>query len=134
MPPSFLVAKFLRPIANSQFWNALFPGPNQEPEAVFGLDNQSGPRYIASLSGTIIDHTTHVAYLVTQQSKEEKNAIEVEGRETEPMTAAVFDVMYEHSSESTAKTPILKSVPKIIKIAGWNTYLSKLHRLCTVCI
>ena len=91
-PGSFAIAKFLGPIANSRFWNALFPGPNQESETVFGLDNQSGPKYIASQSGTILDHTTHVAYLVTQQSKdsEEYPPIKIEGRITKPMTIAVM--------------------------------------------
>ncbi|KAJ8593139.1 hypothetical protein M405DRAFT_701365, partial [Rhizopogon salebrosus TDB-379] len=30
-PGSFTIAKCLGPIANSRFWNALFPGPNENP-------------------------------------------------------------------------------------------------------
>ncbi|KAJ8593137.1 hypothetical protein M405DRAFT_786402 [Rhizopogon salebrosus TDB-379] len=92
-PGSFAIAKCLGPIANSRFWNALFPGPNEGPETVFGLDNQSGPKYIASQSGTIINKTPHVTYLATQKSKEEDiRAITVRGRITRPMTLTVVEV------------------------------------------
>ncbi|KAG0702437.1 hypothetical protein DFH29DRAFT_502260 [Suillus ampliporus] len=96
-PGSFAVAKCLGPIANSRFWNALFPGPNEEPEKVFGLDNQSGPKYIASQSGTVIEKTTHVAYLVTQTSKEVLPLIRVKGRKTKPMTLTVVKVTDQQS-------------------------------------
>ncbi|KAG2129015.1 hypothetical protein DEU56DRAFT_915330 [Suillus clintonianus] len=94
-PGSFAIAKYLGPIANSRFWNALFPGPNKDPEEVFGLDNQLGPKYIASQSGTIIDKTTHLAYLLAQKSKEVRPLNKVmgrPGRKTQPMTLTVVKV------------------------------------------
>ena len=105
-PGSFAIAKFLGPIANSRFWNALFPGPNQEPETVFGLDNQSGPKYIASQSGTTLDHTTHIAHLVTQQSKEDyPPPIKIGGRISKPMTIAVMHMRHPNGLRVKPQSP-----------------------------
>jgi hypothetical protein len=110
-PGSFTIAKCLGPIANSRFWNALFPGPNENPETAFGLDNQPGPKYIASQSGTIIDKTTHVAYLVTQKSKEKTQGVKrVKGRKTQPMTLTVVEVTGTSPMQSPAQEELTVTV------------------------
>ncbi|KAG2135724.1 uncharacterized protein EDB93DRAFT_821845 [Suillus bovinus] len=75
-PGSYTVAKKYGQLANSRFWDGLFPGPNCEPAEMFGLDGKAGPRYVASLSGTDMA-TGHLAYLAIQISKE------LEGRRVE---------------------------------------------------
>jgi hypothetical protein len=121
-PGSFAVAKCLGSIANSRFWNALFPGPNEEPETVFGLDNQPGPKYTAFQSGTIIDKTTHVAYLVTQRSKEERSVIAVEGRTTQPMTLTVVQVPV--TMESSAQVGPKEPPTLIVKVQDHHIWLA----------
>jgi hypothetical protein len=123
-PGSFAIAKCLGPIANSRFWNALFPGPNQDPEEVFGLNNQSGPKYFAPQSGTIIDKTTHITYLITQKSKEvQKNEeiVKVGRRRTRPMTLTVVEV------KNMSQPPALersKEPPKItVKVQPHHVWL-----------
>lgn len=87
-PGSYTVAKRYGQLANSRFWDGLFPGPNSEPAETFGLDGKAGPRYVASLSGT--DMTTgHLGYLTIQTSKEVKD-MAVQGKaSTETLPASV---------------------------------------------
>ncbi|KAG1735408.1 hypothetical protein EDB19DRAFT_1910668 [Suillus lakei] len=132
-PGSFAVAKCLGPIANSRFWNALFPGPNEDPEEVFGLDNQLGPRYIASQSGTIIDKTTHLAYLLTQKSKEVHPLTNVGGRKTQPMTLTVvevkdtFRVMSETPSPDSPRAEYKDSTPTVtVRVLDHNKWLASI--------
>jgi hypothetical protein len=51
-PGSYTVAKKFGQLANSRFWDGLFPGPNLTPAEVFGLDGKTGPHYWGVLSGT----------------------------------------------------------------------------------
>ena len=87
-PGSYTIAKGFGRMANSRFWDGLFPGPNDSPAKTFGLDGKQGPRYIAALSGTTIMHTRHLAYLTMERSREVK-VKKIEGRTTTP-----FDVSY----------------------------------------
>ncbi|KAG1735710.1 uncharacterized protein EDB91DRAFT_551230 [Suillus paluster] len=92
-PGSYTVAKKYGQLANSRLWDGLFPGPNPEPAAAFGLDGKPGPRYVASVSGTDMA-TGHLAYLTIQRSKELIGE-EVEGRpgaETLPAAVTVIGV------------------------------------------
>ena len=87
-PGSYTVAKKYGQLANSRFWDGLFPGPNLEPAEAFGLDGKPGPRYVASLSGTDMA-TGHLAYLLMRGSKGLPGEM-VEGRSsTETLLAAV---------------------------------------------
>jgi hypothetical protein len=63
------------------------------PEMTFVLDKQSGPKYIASQSSTIMDKTIHVVYLVTQKSEEIPkifSVTKVDDRISQPMTLSVI--------------------------------------------
>jgi hypothetical protein len=92
-PGSYTVAKRYGQLANSRFWDGLFPGPNSEPAEAFGLDGKPGPRYVASLSGT--DMTTgHLGYLAIQISRD-LEGVPVEGEsstETLPASVTVIPV------------------------------------------
>ncbi|KAG2138490.1 hypothetical protein DEU56DRAFT_736262 [Suillus clintonianus] len=90
-PGSYTVAKKFGQLANSRFWDGLFPGPNLTPAEVFGLDGKPGPRYWGVFSGTDMI-TGHLAYLVIQKAKEVEKVAEVKGRETTPLSVTILDV------------------------------------------
>ncbi|KAG9317833.1 hypothetical protein JVU11DRAFT_2059 [Chiua virens] len=90
-PGSYTVAKRFGQIACSRFWDGLFPGPNETPAISFGLDGRSGPKYVASLSGTEMQ-TGHLGYLTMMKAKDEKGLKKIEGRETAPSNVAYLDL------------------------------------------
>ncbi|KAG2346425.1 hypothetical protein BDR05DRAFT_928725 [Suillus weaverae] len=81
-PGSWAVGKNFGKLAKSDLWDGLFPGPDEEPAKFFELDGKQGPKYIASRSGTILEHTGHLAYLIMQMSKGELGRKVEEGRIT----------------------------------------------------
>jgi hypothetical protein len=122
-PGSYTVAKKYGQLANSRFWDGLFPGPNPEPAEAFGLDGKRGPRYVASLSGTDMMATGHLGYLMIQRSKE-LTAIQVEGESTtETLPAAVTvvgvgDVTYDDQVEMMSTNhALLATIPIFISFA-----------------
>ncbi|KAG2141540.1 hypothetical protein BD769DRAFT_86967 [Suillus cothurnatus] len=109
-PGSWNVGKKFGMLANSRLWDGLFPGPNEDPAKFFELDGKRGPRYVASRSGTILEHTGHLAYLVMQTCKEELG-VQVKGRVTKrnKVTLIQTQLVFE---ESTAKEkPPVRTIP-----------------------
>ncbi|OJA08059.1 hypothetical protein AZE42_12496 [Rhizopogon vesiculosus] len=132
-PDGFAVAKYISPIANSRFWNAIFlVQQSKDPEKVFGLDNQLGPKYIAFQSGTIIDKTIHVAYLMTQSSKE-CPIITVEGRTTQPMTLTVVQVPESSAQVGTKENPTLTVKLRDIHVRLASIPMSTSLIACALC-
>ncbi|KAG2362400.1 hypothetical protein BDR07DRAFT_1357740 [Suillus spraguei] len=78
-PGSWNVGKKFGKLAKSRFWDGLFPGPDEEPAKCFELDGKQGPKYVASRSGSVLQYTGHLAYLIMQISKEELGT-QVEGK------------------------------------------------------
>ena len=68
-PGSYEIAKLFGQLADSPFWDALFPGGNHNPAILFELDGKVGPEFIASYSGTTYTQTGHLAYLLTRKAK-----------------------------------------------------------------
>ncbi|KAF8122446.1 hypothetical protein EV363DRAFT_1554576 [Boletus edulis] len=95
-PGNGTMAKDLARMADSRFWDGLFPG-SKDPLAVsFGLDGKKGPQYIAALSGTTLP-TQHLGYLTMKRSKDVKEEV-IRGRKTTPVTVvylAMRNVGYE---------------------------------------
>ncbi|KAG1806315.1 uncharacterized protein HD556DRAFT_1225348 [Suillus plorans] len=90
-PGSYSVGRHYGRIANSRFWNGMFPGPNIEPTTYIGLDGKSGPMYVASQSGTFLKQTGHLAYLLMQKCKDQR-AVIVEGRKTRANKVTILDM------------------------------------------
>ncbi|KAG2053351.1 hypothetical protein BDR06DRAFT_997161 [Suillus hirtellus] len=65
-PGSYIIAKEFGRISRSRFWSGLFPGSNHPPVVAFKLDGKTGPKYVASHSGTVMQQTGHLAHLLTQ--------------------------------------------------------------------
>jgi hypothetical protein len=62
-PGSFVVAKRYGQLANSRFWEALYPGGKGDPATLFELEGEGGPEFMAAHSGTRIKDTGHVGSL-----------------------------------------------------------------------
>lgn len=65
-PGSYTIAKDFGRISKSRLWGGLFPGPNHDPVVAFKLDVKTGPKYVASRSGTVMHKTGHFAHLLTE--------------------------------------------------------------------
>ncbi|KAG2351444.1 hypothetical protein BDR07DRAFT_1617073 [Suillus spraguei] len=112
-PGSWNVGKKFGKLAKSRFWDGLFPGPDEEPATFFELDGKQGPKYVASRSGSVLEQTSHLAYLIMRESKEELG-IQVKGRITKRnkitiiKTQHVFDPAAEvetHEEELVCEIP-----------------------------
>ncbi|CAA7264690.1 unnamed protein product [Cyclocybe aegerita] len=64
-PGSYYVAKKYGVLAKSRVWDGLYPGVNVDPTTMLELDGKVGPRYVAAHSGTRMEKTGHLAYLLT---------------------------------------------------------------------
>ncbi|KAG1751075.1 hypothetical protein EDB19DRAFT_1846049 [Suillus lakei] len=113
-PGSWNVGKKFGILANSRFWDGLFPGPNEEPAKLFQLDGKQGPKYVASRSGSILEHTGHLAYLMMQTCNEEigmqirKGRVSKRNEVTLIKTQPVFGI----ATESAAREePPVREIP-----------------------
>ncbi|KAF4618968.1 hypothetical protein D9613_010078 [Agrocybe pediades] len=69
-PGSYIVAKKYGVLAKSRVWDGLFPGVNVDPTRMLELDGKVGPRYLGVHSGTSLDKTGHLAYLLAEHCSE----------------------------------------------------------------
>jgi len=90
-PGSYLVAKRYGQLANSRFWDGLFPGVNTDPATLFELDGRKGPKFKGVESGSIIPETGHLAALMARECHMER-AIEVPGRKTQPVGVTIAEL------------------------------------------
>ncbi|KAI0760991.1 hypothetical protein BD413DRAFT_607327 [Trametes elegans] len=67
-PGSYEIAKKYGQLSNSRFWDGLFPGVNRDPSHLFGLDGRKGPRFLAAHSGSVLQHSGHLAHLVARKA------------------------------------------------------------------
>ena len=91
-PGSYEIAKQYGQLANSRFWDGLFPGPKRDPAELFGLDGQVGPPFLAARSGSNIPRTGHLAYLLARRARDTPTANNVKGRRTTPASVTVIDL------------------------------------------
>ncbi|KIJ07530.1 hypothetical protein PAXINDRAFT_182453, partial [Paxillus involutus ATCC 200175] len=65
-PGTTTVSRHFGQMANSRFWDSLFPGPNESPTETFGLAGTPGPPYIGAFSGTSMT-TGYLGYLMAKE-------------------------------------------------------------------
>jgi hypothetical protein len=65
-PGSYFVAKKYGVLARSRIWNGLYPGVRVKPATMLELDGKIGPRYVGAHSGTRINPTGHLGYLLME--------------------------------------------------------------------
>lgn len=107
-PGSLNVARHFGNLAQSHFWERLFPHITKSPATLFGLDGEVGPRYTAALSGTEMQ-TGHLGHLAIELCKEIAEETAIKGRETTPTQVALIemgDVDYDHN------------IPRLLKFNG----------------
>jgi len=71
-PGSYYVAKKYGVLAKSKIWDGLYPGVNVDPATMLELDGKVGPRYVGAHSGTRINATGHLAYLLMEYCSKSK--------------------------------------------------------------
>ncbi|KAI0787300.1 hypothetical protein C8Q74DRAFT_1315314 [Fomes fomentarius] len=93
-PGAYEVAKQYGQLANSRFWDGLYPGAKCEPAELFGLDGKIGPPFHAARSGSSILRTGHLAYLIARKARDmdDERTVVVKGRETTPQSVTVIDL------------------------------------------
>jgi len=124
-PGGLAVAKYIGPVANSRFWNTLFLVEHSEdPETVFGLNNELGPRFIGFHTGMIISMTTHVAHLIIQKSKQENLPVtNIGGRITVPVTLMIINVTDTSRVQSSALVEASDAARIIMRRMDHDTWL-----------
>ncbi|KIK92547.1 hypothetical protein PAXRUDRAFT_51495, partial [Paxillus rubicundulus Ve08.2h10] len=93
MPGSYSIARTIGQLANSGVWDRLFPKPDGVAltASSFGLDGKAGPKYLAPMSGTVMQTTGYLGYLTMMWSKEGES-VKIEGRRTMPTRVAFLDL------------------------------------------
>ena len=116
-PGSLEVARYFGRLAQSQFWERLFPHTTKSSATLFAFDGQPGPRYIAALSGTEM-RTGHLGYLAMERCKEIQAETEITGRRTIPAHVTLIDlgsVDYDHNVPRLSKiNAFLALIPIIV--------------------
>ncbi|KAF5345187.1 hypothetical protein D9758_009702 [Tetrapyrgos nigripes] len=63
-PGGYTVAKCYGRLAKGSLWTGLYPGSKLDPVELFGLGGKNSPKFVAAHSGTILQETSHLAYLL----------------------------------------------------------------------
>ncbi|KAG5219939.1 hypothetical protein IMY05_C4715000300 [Salix suchowensis] len=74
-PGSYTIAKHFGKLPVSRFWDGIYPGANDDPATLLGLDGKRGPKFRGVVSGTALGHTGHVAQAFTQYCRSEVKAV-----------------------------------------------------------
>lgn len=97
-PGAMTVAQRFGQMADSPFWDSLFPGPNHPPAVTFKFAGKPGPEYKGSFSGTKVQ-TKYLGYLMAQECTDLRgsqlklvNNDGSEGRETGPAVVTVVSL------------------------------------------
>ncbi|KAI1797110.1 hypothetical protein LXA43DRAFT_502828 [Ganoderma leucocontextum] len=91
-PGSYEIAKQYGRLANSRFWEGLFPGGTHNPAQLFGLDGKAGPEFLAARSGSSFSRTGHLAYLIARKAQRMHGQRDDDGRTTTPASVTVIDL------------------------------------------
>ncbi|KAI0649499.1 hypothetical protein C8Q79DRAFT_999247 [Trametes meyenii] len=124
-PGSYEIAKQYGQLANSRFWDGLFPGVNRDPAQLFGLDGKSGPRFLAAHSGSSINPSGHLAHLIARKARNEPIARSIvnKRRSTLEHTVTTVDLSYSPKQEELprpqkSRLPLLALIPIAVSIAA----------------
>jgi hypothetical protein len=102
-----LLAKKYGQIANSRFWDGLFPGANADPATLLGLDGGVGPEFEGFHSGATLNNTGHIGSLFLKHC-ESLPGIKVQGRVSRPASVTITDLNLVPELETRPSLPALK--------------------------
>ncbi|KAG0698696.1 hypothetical protein DFH29DRAFT_940293 [Suillus ampliporus] len=125
-PGSYLVAKRYGQLANSRFWDGLFPGVNTDPATLFELDGWKGPTFQGVQSGSMIPETGHLAALMARECQSRKG-IEVQGRKTQPVGVTIIDL--HHVPEAIVEPKQLRKYASVFALIPISASIGT----CVVC-
>ena len=91
-PGSYEIAKQYGQLANSRFWDGLFPGGKHDPAQLFELDGKVGPKFVALHSGTTLASTGHLAHLIARYAHDKTRDGTVPGRHSISATVTVIEL------------------------------------------
>ena len=91
-PGSYEIAKQYGQLANSRFWDGLFPGGKHDPARLFELDGKLGPKFVAVHSGTTLASTGHLAHLIARHARERTRDETIPGRHSNSATVTVIEL------------------------------------------
>ncbi|KAJ8481662.1 hypothetical protein ONZ45_g15232 [Pleurotus djamor] len=141
-PGSYTIARHYGQLARSRLWDGLYPGPNEEPASFLGMDGKSGPKYRATVSGTVLSHTGHVGYIFAKYCQDDVVPIKATlveklkkiGRKTVPCSVTIAELSTRKSSmdiENRMTYSETSSSPLDVLIALFAIALNLL--CCVVC-
>lgn len=122
-PGSLDVARHFARLAQSHFWQRIFPHTTTSPAILLGFDGKVGPEYTAAETGTKVQ-TGHLGHLVMVRCREIAEEIGIPGREETPAHVALIDldsvtVDYDHDIPRLSRiNAILAFVPISVSIAA----------------
>ncbi|OJT13499.1 hypothetical protein TRAPUB_9964 [Trametes pubescens] len=89
-PGSYEVARRYGQLAQSKFWDALYPGPDVDPAILCKFDGKErGPTYTSVHSGTVNPNTGYVARLLLEECQAAHPCQASSGRMTTPEHVAI---------------------------------------------
>ncbi|KAI0710406.1 hypothetical protein C8T65DRAFT_695543 [Cerioporus squamosus] len=94
-PGSYEIAKRYGRLAQHRLWCGLYPGVTDNPAVLFELDGKVGPRYRAVHSGTNMDQTGHLSYLLCRECKNQPRQGwdgEADSRQTNPVEVTIVSL------------------------------------------
>ncbi|PIL35277.1 hypothetical protein GSI_02002 [Ganoderma sinense ZZ0214-1] len=103
-PGSYEIAKQYGQLANSRFWDGLFPGGKHDPAHLFGLDGKPGPEFLAARSGSSFSRTGHLAYLIARKASRMHGTRHDRGRTTTPASVTIIDL--DHTPAERIQPPL----------------------------
>ncbi|KAI0366156.1 hypothetical protein BV20DRAFT_952835 [Pilatotrama ljubarskyi] len=108
-PGSYEIAKQYGQLANSRFWDGLFPGVNRDPAHLFGLDGKAGPRFLAAHSGSVIQRSSHLAHLIARKAQRISRSTPVRNRRRSTLDCTVTMIDLRHTPALELRPPRRKS-------------------------
>ena len=124
-PGSLEIAKCYGVLGRSRLWDGLYPGVNIDPARLFGLDDKEGPSYRGVRSGTRLEKTGHISYLLLQECDELAPSHTILGRRDRPSaTVTVVDLrsaVEDHNIQPAVEdvlTTVLALLPILVTLAA----------------
>ncbi|PIL35275.1 hypothetical protein GSI_02000 [Ganoderma sinense ZZ0214-1] len=142
-PGSYEIAKQYGQLANARLCKGLFPGGGtDDPSQLFGLNGKTGPKFLATRSGSAFEQTGHLAALIMRMARKMRpdHPVARGGQEgiTTPATVTVLDLqtvpgeivypkLSNHHSALIAVIPVGASIGACVGcalVADWWSFSS----------
>ncbi|KAI8998926.1 hypothetical protein BD414DRAFT_454172 [Trametes punicea] len=126
-PGSYGVAKLLKALVQSHFWDGLHAGISVDPDALSDTAVRApGPKFMAAFSGTAMESAGDVARMLVSYCKTLPIHSVAEGRVTTPFAVTVADLHHVPASEEhptlNANAPLLPILASIGASAACATF------------